>query len=304
MRHYCLPRQRRGVRRLLADNDFAAVVADTPYAMGPLPASPPPVLVIAHNIETEVWRSLSVKSSGGRLRSWIDKRMVAAWEPRTLRGAQALAACSRRDLDTLETMVRPDTPVAVVPNAVDTGTLQLLPRTAHSRDVLFVGTLEYTPNAEAADFISRELAARLHARGRTAVVAGGDGQSRPGCRFVGRVTELRPLYEDCRAVIVPLFSGSGTRLKILEAMAYGRPVIATAKAVEGLDLTPGVHFLPAESALEFMAQVDALDDDRAWARLVAEGRALVEEHYSWHMAGAAFLDLLDRLLARPPEATP
>jgi glycosyltransferase involved in cell wall biosynthesis len=92
---------------------------------------------------------------------------------------------------------------------------------------------------------------------------------------------------------VPIFSGSGTRLKVLEALAYGRPLVASAKAVEGLAMTPEVHYLPAEDEAAFAAQLGRLAGDPALRdELARRGRALVEAQYSWASAGAAFLSLL------------
>ena len=116
--------------------------------------------------------------------------------------------------------------------------------------------------------------------------------------FLGRPGDVRPAYLRSYATIVPLFSGGGTRLKILESFALGRPVVSTAKGVEGLSVRPGVHYLPAESAEEFVAQLVALRDSALWARLVRHARGLVESRYSWNAAGEAFLELTQAALAR------
>ncbi len=158
---------------------------------------------------------------------------------------------------------------------------------------LFVGGLRYAPNAEAARFIAGRLAPLLAARGLTAVIAGGGGADAPGVRFAGRPADLEPLYAQAFAAVVPIFSGSGTRLKVLEALAYGRPVVATAKAVEGLALEPGVHYLAAEDEAAFAAQLGRLANEPALAAaLSCRGRAVAEAKHSWASAGAAFLQLL------------
>jgi polysaccharide biosynthesis protein PslH len=84
----------------------------------------------------------------------------------------------------------------------------------------------------------------------------------PSVRYVGRVPSVEPFYAESHAVVVPVFEGSGTRLKILEAMAYGRPVISTALGAEGLPVVPGEHYLQAESPDDFAAAAERLAD---WA---------------------------------------
>ncbi len=83
------------------------------------------------------------------------------------------------------------------------------------------------------------------------------------------------------AVVVPLFHGGGTRIKVLEAFAAGTPVVATRKAVEGLDALEGAHFVVAESADEFVAALVALWTDHARAAgIAARAQQLVRERYS------------------------
>ena len=72
------------------------------------------------------------------------------------------------------------------------------------------------------------------------------------------VEDLETLYAGATVSLVPLRAGGGSRLKVLESFAHGVPVIATAKAVEGLDVRPEMHFLPAENATEFATQFERL----------------------------------------------
>ena len=197
-----------------------------------------------------------------------------------------------------------------MPNAVDTGGLRPLPAPAERREALFVGGLGYGPNREATLFIRDGIAAPAARAGITPLVLGGEAGDLPSpsgagpsrgagmIEFLGRPDDVRPAYRRSYATIVPLFSGGGTRLKILESFALGRPVVSTAKGVEGLAVRPGVHYLPAETAEEFVAQLVALRDSALWARLVTEARVLVESRYSWDAAGAAFLELARATLAR------
>jgi glycosyltransferase involved in cell wall biosynthesis len=98
----------------------------------------------------------------------------------------------------------------------------------------------------------------------------------------GTVPDVRPYYSGALAAVVPLRFGSGTRLKILEAMAAGIPVISTRLGAEGLDLEDGTHLLIADSASEMIAAVCRLaDSPELWQRLSRSGREVVSRSYDW-----------------------
>ena len=98
----------------------------------------------------------------------------------------------------------------------------------------------------------------------------------------GTVPDVRPYYAGALAAVVPLRIGSGTRLKILEAMAAGIPVISTRLAAEGLDLADDTHLLIADSASEMIAAVSRLAaSPELWRRLSRSGREAVSRSYDW-----------------------
>ena len=324
LRHFATTCQRRTVSDLLARWDYQAVVADTPFAAAALLSADlsairdaggredalthpmPPLVVNTHNVESEAWKAVTAAVSGGRLLGWIDRRRVGRWERIVLAAADGVAFCSERDQALLERALKPGCVRSVVPNAVDTSTIGPLEAPPAQNEALFVGGLDYGPNREAARFLATELAPLLSPHGITVLIAGGDAADvfgrRPrstagsgdchGVRFLGRPADLSSIYGRSFAAVVPLFAGSGTRLKILEAFARGRPVVSTAKGMEGIDARPGVHFLLAETPQQFAVQVLALRDVDLWRRVSLAGRDLVERHYSAETAGEAFVRLL------------
>lgn len=312
LRHYAQPAQRRVLRDLMSGGGFAAVVADTIYAAAALPPRAAaanigrvPLVVNTHNVEREVWTHAGTEVSGGRVRLALDRALAPRYELAALDAADGAAFCSQRELDLLAPELRDGLELAVVPNTVDVGRLRPLPAPKRAGQVLFVGNLAYPPNAEAVRFIRDELAPALDGSGLAFVVAGGrsgpeapaDSGSGdvPGVTFAGHPPSLEPLYRESLAVVVPLFHGSGTRLKVLEALALGRPVVATAKAVEGLGLQPERDYLAAEDAAAFAAQLGRLKQEPALRdQLVAAGRLTVEQRFSWDVSGRAFRELLAR----------
>jgi len=113
----------------------------------------------------------------------------------------------------------------------------------------------------------------------------------------GNVLDTTPYWERARALVVPLRVGGGTRLKILEALARGVPVVATSLGCEGLGLRAGHDVLVADDAEDFAACVDRLlADDDLCRLLAARGRALVEARFDWRIIGDAFESSLSSVI--------
>jgi glycosyltransferase involved in cell wall biosynthesis len=182
--------------------------------------------------------------------------------------------------------------VNVVPNCTATDVPLLEPPT--SRDLVFVGTMSYPPNEEAVLYFCHEVLPLIQrvlpdtqfwivgkspspqVRSLATVCA--------GVHVTGEVGDVRPFLSRSAAAVVPLRSGGGTRLKILEAMAVGRAVVSTTVGAEGLDAQHDVHLLLADSA-QAMADscLRVITSADANARLVRGGRALVEARYDWRI---------------------
>jgi glycosyltransferase involved in cell wall biosynthesis len=108
----------------------------------------------------------------------------------------------------------------------------------------------------------------------------------PNIEVTGTVDDVRPWYRSAFVVVVPLRTGSGTRLKILEAMAAGVPVVSTRLGAEGLDVTDGLNIILAESPQETMAAVDGFfKSPERWHAMAEAGRALVRDQYDWSTLG-------------------
>ncbi|MEM1377927.1 MAG: glycosyltransferase family 4 protein [Pseudomonadota bacterium] len=152
--------------------------------------------------------------------------------------------------------------------------------------LLFVGHLGYRPNKNAVNFIVKKLKPRLP-RARVTVAG-----RRPGKRLSALVTKsgqsliadpvsLVDIYRHADIAIMPLFEGGGTRIKALEAFSCGLPVVATAKAVEGLGVVDGKHFLRAENAEDFeRAIVDLCTDGAKRAALTEAAHHYVQNNFT------------------------
>lgn len=199
--------------------------------------------------------------------------------------------------------------IDVIPNGVDE---QLLQHSAvvveRGAPLIYTGAITFDANVDAvryftADILPRVAAVRSNVRvqvtGDTGSVDRREFEASGTVAFTGHVASVVPLLRSARVCIVPLRAGGGTRLKVLESMAIGTPVVSTSKGVEGLDLTPEHDVLIGNDPDSFARQVvRLLDDDTLRARLVANGRQTITSRYTWtHVA-----DTLERTLTRAVEA--
>ena len=115
----------------------------------------------------------------------------------------------------------------------------------------------------------------------------------PTVRVTGEVPDMAPYFLDASIVIAPLRSGGGTRLKILDAFAAARAVVATTVGAEGLDVVDGTHLLIADDPSSFAkATIQLLGDAALRQRLAAGGRRLAEDRYDWQVLGARLAESL------------
>jgi glycosyltransferase involved in cell wall biosynthesis len=181
--------------------------------------------------------------------------------------------------------------VAVIPNAVRIPPAAPARRADAPFTLLFVGTLGYYPNEDAALFLCTEVLPRLRARARRPFrvhIVGPHPPRRvralaahPEVRVIGPVADIAAAYRDADVAVVPVRAGGGTRIKVLEAFSYRRPVVATTSGAEGIDALPETHFLHADTPEGFAARCLRLMEDASVGRALAE-RAfdLVRTRYS------------------------
>ena len=225
--------------------------------------------------------------AGALLKSLAMRGWEASWAGRFDR-VLAVSDADRQHLLGRDASLR----VRVVPNGVDTHKRQLLPSAEGSHDLLFAANMAYPPNAEAlVYFIDRVFPlVRRQFRGATFTAVGMGITpemravgARDGIIIAGPVNKIEPFYRQAAICVVPLLAGSGTRLKILEAMALGRPVVSTTVGCEGLDVRAGRHLAIADEPAALADAIVRLLRDPARARQMAwQARALVESRYDWN----------------------
>ena len=153
--------------------------------------------------------------------------------------------------------------------------------------IIFSGLYAYPPNRAAIDFLQDDVTPLLleHVSDLQLVITGGDIPRRQSWLMTPGIVphdDMPALLASCRAAAAPIFSGSGTRLKILEAMAAGVPVVATSKGVEGLPFRDGEHLLIADDTPRFVQSLRrAMMHGDSRDGLLSNARKAVSEHFDW-----------------------
>lgn len=270
-----------------------------------------PAVLNEHNVESRLLQSrLELENRrSSRLLHRLQRLGLEAFERRACLEASAVLACSSVDAAHLERLA-PGAKTVVVPNGVDTREFSIRRGTDPGRESLvFVGQMSWFPNRDGIEYFARDILPHLAHRSElhVDVVGSHDGrlpEANPRLRFHGFVDDLKTLVEDATVFIVPLRAGSGTRLKVLEAMALGKAIVSTRKGVEGIDLSDGENVLLADTAEAFAAAVERLlDDPDLRRRLGQAARRAAVEQFDWDTAGRRLLRVYEDLLAgRSPRA--
>ena len=296
-------------------NQFDLVHVDSVVLASYREALPDATVVLNHhNVESALVRQRSTTERHGVARAFLRHEasklelLERDWAPRV---AVNLVVS---DLDG-ERLVRlaPSANVEVVPNGVDTAHFRADPEIRPEPSTMaFAGGMDWYPNRDAMVYFARDIWPRLvstNARRRAIII----GRSAPRdltelrdsrLEVLGFVPDVRPLVSRAAIYICPIRVGGGTRLKILDALAMSRALVSTDLGVEGLDLTPEVHFLRANTPDEFDRQITRLEGDEALRlRLGRAGRELVEKRFSWDVVGQSLLESYERAAGRRTVAT-
>lgn len=267
-----------------------------------------PIVLNAHNVEhallaarTKVEARLAARAF---LRTQVPK--LRAFEQAACARASAILACSEDDAIQLRQLA-PDTPVHVIPNGVDLDRNRPDDSVAvKPAQLVFVGQMGWFPNRDGIEWFFAEIMPRILEQRRDArlVVVGKTGglkvpdALRDHVELAGFVDDVRRPVLEATVYVVPLRAGSGTRLKVLEAMALGKAIVTTRTGSEGIELTPGRDALFADDPVEFArAVVQLLERPNEVARLGAAARAVAENRYGWDAIGRSMLPVYSQLRA-------
>jgi glycosyltransferase involved in cell wall biosynthesis len=224
----------------------------------------------------------------------------------------AYAGCtvaSERERDCVLSAVPGYQPVVTVPNGIDLSRYDGDFGQPEPDTLVYAGSLTYQPNFDAMEFFLRDIFPAVQTERPsvkllvTGNIDGVDRKALPdnaGVVFTGYLDDVRPTIARSWVSIAPLLAGGGTRVKILESLALGTPVVATSKGAEGLDLVSGRDILIADRPAEFAAAVLRIfKDNDLRDSLSRNGRQAVATKYDWETIGQTFRNFIDlRVVAK------
>jgi glycosyltransferase involved in cell wall biosynthesis len=255
-----------------------------------------PLVVDFHNVYSRLVARTAAEQPNLALRYYLKReaRLLDQTEARVARAARAMFVVSEDEWQYFSRFRANN--VHIVPNGVDCAAYASLPtgRVSSMPTIMYVGAMSWMPNVNAAQFLAEEVlprvrsdfpSARLEIVGRDPATQVRDLARLPGVVVTGSVPDVRPYLSRADVLAVPLESGGGTRLKILEAFAAGLPVISTEVGCEGLSAKDEVHLMVSPRS-EFAASlVRLLKNPAEAAGRAAAARSLARDRYDWSIIG-------------------
>lgn len=280
---------------ICAKNTFDVVVFESVFVAPYLPIirkySNAICVLRQHNIEYKIWENLADNCKNILKRTYL--RLLATrlkkYELSVLNNFDGITVFTQTDLD----MLRTDAckiPVGIFPFGIDTDALVVNQENLEMPSVFHLGSMDWLPNQEAMTWFIQEVwydvslkypDLHFYLAGRNIPIDFFDYNNQNNIRVLGEVENAHELMNNKAIMIVPLFSGSGIRVKILEGMALGKCIVSTHLGAQGIDATPGEEILFANSAEEFKAQIQFLmEHPNEIIRIGNKAKELVRTKYN------------------------
>ncbi len=324
--NYYDPKVAKELSRILTEQTYDLVQIEQVHLIGYLPIirecrSRPLLVCDWHNIESELMDRYGrhTRSFARKLYAIRTAHLIKNVERRLLTECDAHIVVSKRDESKLRALA-PEARVHIVENGIDVARYSdcgelaaptLLGSSQQMRkDIVFVGSMDFHANIDGATYFCKEVWPRIHALvpelrlmvvGSSPAAEVRDLARAPGIVVTGTVEDVRPYYRGALAAIVPLRIGGGTRVKILEAMAAGIPVVSTSVGAEGLAVNAGINVLFADTPEEMTrVLMELYHSHEMWRRLSEAGRELARTRYDWSVIGSSLYRMHRALLDQGP----
>ena len=263
-----------------------------------------PILLDAHNVEYAIVRRHAATLGCRPIRLLYERewRALERYECAAYPQSRQIFCVSEIDAGALRALGANPASVFSVPISVDVSAMPPPTPLVSEPNLLFVGGLRWPPNADAVVHLVEDVLprVRLTVPDATLTIIGEAPEAlrvrlagHPGVRLVGYVDDLSPWFAASRALVVPIRSGSGMRVKILDGLARAIPVVTTRIGGEGINARDGEEWLVADHPADFAdCVVRVLRDDRLAERLRVAGRAFVQRHHDIPVVSALLLEAL------------
>jgi glycosyltransferase involved in cell wall biosynthesis len=280
------------IKELLQTNNFEYVILESAFLMSYINVirkySDAKIILRAHNVEYRIWRQHARKEKSFLKRYFYKKlsKDLKRFELTFINLVDGVFCISEQDREFFRRRAV-KTPTVVIPVYMDLVEDNMV--NYENNDFHFVGSMSWKPNADAVKWIINQIAPKLqrllpdskiHIAGSAMPKSMKEKQIK-NVVFHGKVNSMCDFMSTHGTLIVPLKTGSGVRIKILEALSFGVPLISTEKGKEGISLTPKKHFLTANITEEFLLQMKYLNENTMKKKsLGEEGKKFISEEYS------------------------
>jgi glycosyltransferase involved in cell wall biosynthesis len=304
------------VREIASREQSEIIVSDFLFAAANVPlGGDVPVVLFEHNVEYLIWKRLSTLEQNPlkKLLFEIEWRKLRDKEAELCGLADLTIAVSEEDRMRLADLA-PAATTGAIPTGVDTSYFAPAGRPQIPARLVFSGSMDWHPNEDAVLYFGETILPKIrdevpHATfaivGRNPTQRLREAAQRLGMIVTGTVADVRAYLDEAEVYVVPLRAGSGTRMKIFEALGMAKAVVSTTVGAEGLALTDQQEFIAADEPQDFADAVVHLLHDEPRRRALGEaGRRLVVERYSWDQVGCAFETLCKEVVATDDEDEP
>lgn len=269
-------------------------------AMRDLPNAP--FVLFEHNVEAAIFEQLAARAPSFLTRQYLNlqARRMRQYEKKQCRKAQRVIGVSDVDKQVYEKEYGITT-CDVVPTGVDTQYFKPTDLPCRVNNLVFTGSMDWLANQDAMKYFVHDIFPMIREEipdvvfsivGRNPTPEIQKLGELPGITVTGTVDDIRPYVHSAKVYITPLRIGSGTRIKLLEAMALGKATVSTTIGAEGLPVEHGRNIVLADTPRTFADAVVGLIRNDPWrATLESNARALVERDYSWSRAGRVFNEI-------------
>lgn len=304
---YDVPAYRQKLRELLTNGTFDIVHYEMFHTAQFWTETDLPSVLSQQNVDSAIWGRLQGETANlfYKCAYWTQKLAFQRYE-RVLSPRFDVVTCTS-DIDAaVFQQYCEEGGVKVIPNGVDVTHYSPESASEAPAHLIYIGSMDWYPNEDAVSFFAEEVLPHIQKSVpdvKFSIVGGNPSArvqklaDREGVVVTGRVPEIKPYFAEATVFVVPLRIGSGTRLKILEALAMGKAVVSTTVGAEGLALRDGEEIFIADEPKAFAEAVTRLlIDSDLRQRIGGNGRARVEQDYDWRNIGKKLLAVYESVI--------
>ena len=304
---YDLPAYRQKFKELIATDTFDLIHYEMFHTAQFRTETDLPSVLSQQNVDSAIWRRLCSETINPfyKFAYWTQQLAFQRYERVLSPKFDAVTCTSDIDAAVFQRHCAENV-IEIIPNGVDVAHYQPDFSAEAPAHLIYIGSMDWYPNEDAVAFFADEVLPRIQESVPDVKfsIVGGNPSARvqklaekEGIVVTGRVPEIKPYFAEATVFVVPLRIGSGTRLKILEALAMGKAIVSTSVGAEGLDLKDGEEIFIADEPKVFAEAVTRLLKDPSLRRRIGEsGRARVEQDYDWRSISEKLHQLYTKIL--------